>query len=112
MQGDLAGAVAQFGEVAAEAEAAHDVIWRVASLACQGIVLAYQGDTGAARAAADAAVEVAAELGGIHAGTRLLRRWLSRPWPRAMSRRPTTRREAAWPHLSVAARRWRRCCAS
>ena len=32
-QGDLAGAAAQFGEVAAEAEAAHDEIWRAASLA-------------------------------------------------------------------------------
>ena len=29
VQGDLAGAAAQFGEVAAEAEAAHDEIWRV-----------------------------------------------------------------------------------
>ena len=31
-------------------------------------VLAYQGDTGAARAAADAAIEAAAELGGVFAG--------------------------------------------
>ena len=38
------------------------------SLAGQGVALAYQGDTGAARAAADAAVEAAAELGGIAAG--------------------------------------------
>ena len=28
MQGDLAGAAAQFREVVAEAEAAHDVLWR------------------------------------------------------------------------------------
>ena len=68
IQGDLAGAVAQFGEVAAEAEAAHDEIWRADSLPYQGLALAYQGDTGAARAAADAAVEAAAELGGIGAG--------------------------------------------
>jgi DNA-binding CsgD family transcriptional regulator len=68
-QGDLAGAAAQFGEVAAEAEAAHDEIWRVGSLAVQGVALAYQGETGAARAAADAAVEAAAELGGLAAGT-------------------------------------------
>ena len=32
VSGDLAGAVTQFGEVAAESEAAHDEIWRVASL--------------------------------------------------------------------------------
>ncbi len=67
-QGDLAGAVAQFAAVAAEAEAAHDEIWRVDSLAGQGVALAYQGDTAAARAAADAAVEAAAELGGLKAG--------------------------------------------
>ena len=65
MQGDLAGAVAQFGEVAAEAEAAHDEIWRWSASRCQGIALAYQGDTGAARAAAEAAIEAAAELGGL-----------------------------------------------
>ncbi|CQD24068.1 LuxR family transcriptional regulator [Mycobacterium lentiflavum] len=66
-RGDLAGAVAEFREVAAEAEAAHDGIIEVASLAWQGFVLAYQGETVAARAAADAAVEAAAELGGIFA---------------------------------------------
>jgi DNA-binding CsgD family transcriptional regulator len=67
-QGDLAGAVAQFAAVADEAETAHDEIWRVDSLAYQGVALAYQGDTGAARAAADAAVEAVAEVGGIKAG--------------------------------------------
>ena len=36
--------------------------------ASQGVVLAYQGDTAAARAAADAAIEAAAELGGLFAG--------------------------------------------
>ena len=35
---------------------------------CRAAVLAYQGDTAAARAAADAAVEAAAELGGLLAG--------------------------------------------
>ena len=66
--GDLAGAVTQFGGVAAEAEAAHDEVRRVHSLAYQGVALAWQGDTGAARAAADAAVESAAELGAMSAG--------------------------------------------
>ena len=68
MQGDLAGAVAQFGAVAAEAEAAHDVLLQAISLAHQGIALAWQGDTGAARAAADAGLEAAAEFGGFAAG--------------------------------------------
>ena len=67
-QGDPAGAAAQFAELVAEAEAAHEVIRRVASLAYQGIALAWQGETGAARAAADAAVEAASDVGEIHAG--------------------------------------------
>jgi DNA-binding CsgD family transcriptional regulator len=67
-QGDLAGAVAEFGAVAAEAEAAHDVIFKTYGLAGQGLALAHQGDTGAARAAADAAIKTAAELGGTVAG--------------------------------------------
>jgi DNA-binding CsgD family transcriptional regulator len=64
MSGDLAGAVTQLGEVAAEAEAAHDEIWRVSSLGTEGVVLAYQGETAAARAAAEAIVEGGAEVGG------------------------------------------------
>jgi predicted ATPase/class 3 adenylate cyclase/DNA-binding CsgD family transcriptional regulator len=68
-QGDLAGAAAQFGELVAEAQAAHDGILEAASLAYLGAVLASQGDPGAARAAAEAAIEAAAELGGLYAGT-------------------------------------------
>ncbi len=67
-QGDLAGAAAQFAELVAEAQAAHDGVIEANSLGMQGAVLAYQGDTGAARATADAAVEAAAELGGSPAG--------------------------------------------
>ena len=66
-QGDLVGAAAQFGELVAEAKAAHDGIIEALSLAGHSVVLAYQGDTAAARAAAAAAVETAAELGGIAA---------------------------------------------
>ena len=62
-RGDLVGAVKQLGEVAAEAAAAHDEIWRVASLGSRGIVLAYQGDAAGARAAAEATLENGAELG-------------------------------------------------
>ena len=64
-QGDLVGAAAQFGELVAEAKIAHDGLIEANSLAGQGIVLAYQGDTVAARASADAAIEAAAELGGL-----------------------------------------------
>ena len=48
-KGDLAGAVTQLAGVAAEAEAAHDEVCRADSLAYQGVALAWQGDTGAAR---------------------------------------------------------------
>ncbi|MBV8293979.1 MAG: LuxR family transcriptional regulator, partial [Mycobacterium sp.] len=68
MQGDLVAAVAQFGEAEAEAEAAHDALSKAQSLTGQGLALAWHGDTGAARAAADAAIEAAAEVGEIAAG--------------------------------------------
>ncbi len=68
-QGNLVGAAAQFGELVAEAQAAHDGILEAASLAYLGGTLAFQGDTAAARAAADAAISATAELGGVYAGT-------------------------------------------
>jgi predicted ATPase/class 3 adenylate cyclase/DNA-binding CsgD family transcriptional regulator len=62
--GDLAGAAAQLGEVAAEAEAAHDEIWRVTSLGGLSFALGRQGEAAAARAAAEAILEGGAGLGG------------------------------------------------
>jgi DNA-binding CsgD family transcriptional regulator len=67
LSGDLAGAAAQFGEVVAEAAAAHDEISRVTCLAGQSHVLARQGEAAAARAAAEAILESGAELGGRYA---------------------------------------------
>ena len=64
MRGDLAAAIAQVREVAAEADAAHDVLWYANCMYSLGHALAYHGDTSAARAAANAAVETAAGLGG------------------------------------------------
>ena len=43
-RGDLAGATAQLGEVAAEAEAAHDEMLRMMSLGGQSLALAYRGE--------------------------------------------------------------------
>jgi predicted ATPase/class 3 adenylate cyclase/DNA-binding CsgD family transcriptional regulator len=68
MTGDLVGAVAQLREVIAEADAAHDVFWGCIALFMQAEMLAYHGDSSAARDAANAAVEAAAELGGILPG--------------------------------------------
>jgi DNA-binding CsgD family transcriptional regulator len=62
---DLAGAVAQFRAVVAEAEAAHDGLFHALSLAHQGTALAWQGDPGAARAVAEASLESAPEFGGL-----------------------------------------------
>ena len=66
-QGDLAGAVAQLRAVAAEAEAAHDGLFHAVSLGHQGVALAWQGETDAARAAADASLESGSEFGGLAA---------------------------------------------
>ncbi len=66
-QGDLVEAAAQFAELVAEAQAGHDGLLEAESLAMQGLVLAYQGETDAARAAADAGIQAAAEVGGLFA---------------------------------------------
>ncbi len=100
LNGDLAGAVAQFAAVGDEAEAAHDEIWRADSLALRGVALAYQGDTAAARAAADAAVEAATELGGAKVG---LAYWALAIAALAAGDAATAldATEAAWPHVSA-----------
>jgi len=66
-RGELAGAVAQFRAVVAEAEAAHDGVLAAMCLAHQGTALARQGETAAARAAADASIESASEFGDLTA---------------------------------------------
>jgi predicted ATPase/class 3 adenylate cyclase/DNA-binding CsgD family transcriptional regulator len=68
IQGELAGAVAQLREAAADAETNHDVVGSAAMLFCQGQALAYQGDTTAARAATAAAIEAAADIDGFLEG--------------------------------------------
>jgi predicted ATPase/class 3 adenylate cyclase/DNA-binding CsgD family transcriptional regulator len=69
MQGDLAAAIANFGAQLTEAEAAHDVIQKTATLQGLAVALAYQGEVSAARAAAHAAVEAGAELGELFVGS-------------------------------------------
>jgi DNA-binding CsgD family transcriptional regulator len=65
IQGDLVGAAAQFRELVAETDA--DANWTIIGLHILAQVLAYQGDTSAARAAANAAIEGAAEVGEVAA---------------------------------------------
>ncbi|VBA42617.1 Putative HTH-type transcriptional regulator [Mycobacterium attenuatum] len=67
-RGELDSATANFAEVITEAQAAHDGISRAIGLAGRGWTLAYQGDTGAARAAADAAIKGGADLGELYEG--------------------------------------------
>jgi predicted ATPase/class 3 adenylate cyclase/DNA-binding CsgD family transcriptional regulator len=68
MTGDLTGAVAQLREVVAEADAAHDAFWRFNGLFIQADTLAYHGQLSAARVAANAAIDAAAELSAWHEG--------------------------------------------
>ncbi|MCV6984893.1 LuxR family transcriptional regulator [Mycobacterium shinjukuense] len=67
MRGDLAQAAAQFREVVAEAEAAHEVMHKANSLQGLSFALSLRGEPSAARAAADAAL-TAADLGEYFAG--------------------------------------------
>ncbi len=62
-QGDITGAVTQFGELVAEAQRDEAALFEPLGLKGLGDALAYQGDVTAARAAGEAAIEGAAELG-------------------------------------------------
>ena len=100
VSGDLAGAIKQLGEVAAESAAAHDEIWRVASLGTLGTVLAYQGEADGARAAAEATLKAGAELGGFFGmGYQVLALAALAAGDRASA---DEAREAASKHISVA----------
>lgn len=65
---DLAAGAAQSSEVAADAQAAHDSMWQAYSLVSLGTMLAYQGDTSGARAAAEAAIDCATDVTGLGQG--------------------------------------------
>jgi predicted ATPase/class 3 adenylate cyclase/DNA-binding CsgD family transcriptional regulator len=66
--GELAAAVAQFRELVAEAEAAHDPLGQVAAQSHLAHALASLGDTIGARAAATAASAASTEFGGFLEG--------------------------------------------
>jgi predicted ATPase/DNA-binding CsgD family transcriptional regulator len=67
-EGDLTEAIAQYRGVVAEAEDDHDVISRVTALMVLPWALAHSGHSSAARTAAEAAIESAAELGDVYLG--------------------------------------------
>jgi DNA-binding CsgD family transcriptional regulator len=66
--GDLPGADAELRELIADADAAGDPLCRFNSLMTQSFTLGWQGKTAAALAAAETAVESAAELGVVIEG--------------------------------------------
>jgi predicted ATPase/DNA-binding CsgD family transcriptional regulator len=68
LEGDLIAAIAQLRATVAEAEADHDMISRVTGLMVLQNALAYRGDIAEARAAAEVAIEAAADLGGVYMG--------------------------------------------
>ncbi len=65
---ELTEAIAQFGQVAAEADACADVVVKSIALECQVQALAYHGDTDAACTVGAEAVRVAVQAGGIYPG--------------------------------------------
>jgi DNA-binding CsgD family transcriptional regulator len=66
--GDLAGGIAELHQVVAEADADHDEMSRITALLILPQALAFQGETSAGRAAAEAAIDSAAELGDVYVG--------------------------------------------
>ncbi len=66
--GDLAGALAQFREVVAMAEADHDPLWWASGALMEGQVLTHQGHTSEAGAVVDRAMVTTAKLGELHMG--------------------------------------------
>jgi tetratricopeptide (TPR) repeat protein len=99
MEGDLVGAIAQFRELLAEAEADHDEMLRVTILFMLPHVLAYHGETNQARAAVDAAIDAAAEVGDLFVGSGYLSLVVVALAAGDVAL-ATDAREAAWSHLS------------
>ncbi len=62
MKGDLAEAVAQFGAVTTDADAAHDVLFRWGARLSLSLALAFRGDIGGAKAAGNASLQAASDL--------------------------------------------------
>ena len=62
MTGHLPGAIAEFHAVTADADAAHDVLFRWGSRLALSKALAFRGETNTARAAANASLAAAADL--------------------------------------------------
>ena len=93
-RGDLAGATAQLGEVAAEAEAAHDEMLRMMSLGGQSLALAYRGEAARPGWRLRRPLRAARSLAE---GSRLWRTqwWELRPWPPGMAAAAHEAREAA-----------------
>nr|WP_231639830.1 LuxR C-terminal-related transcriptional regulator [Mycobacterium sp. Marseille-P9652] len=62
MRGELADAVEEFGAVTADADGAHDVLFKWGGRLTLSLALAFSGEAGAARAAATASLDAAGDL--------------------------------------------------
>jgi predicted ATPase/class 3 adenylate cyclase/DNA-binding CsgD family transcriptional regulator len=67
-EGDLTRAIAEYRAVVADADADHDVMSQVAALMILPHALAFHGEAGAARLAAESGIEAATELGDVYLG--------------------------------------------
>ncbi len=68
MSGDAVGAAAALADVVTDAAAAGDAYWGCCAEAMQALMLTYHGDLDAARTAAGAAVDTAAQINGLLSG--------------------------------------------
>ena len=66
--GELTDAAEQFAAVAAEAEAAHDIMWAEMNMASLAYALSYLGRTDEAGEAVTRAVELGTDIGGLQLG--------------------------------------------
>ncbi|MDQ1476412.1 MAG: hypothetical protein QOE62_1641 [Actinomycetota bacterium] len=112
MQGELAEAAVRFDDVLTEAGADGDVIHIYVGLLHLTHVRAYQGETVAARVAADAVVAIGAELGGALEGMSHLASTVAALAAGDIAAAEAAN-EAAWQHLTgpsdvVAIQQWRR----
>ncbi len=99
MQGDLIGAIAQFRAVLAEAEADHDELLKVVIMIMLPHVLAYLGDVGEARAAAEAAIDSGGDVGELYVGSGYMA-LIAAALAAGDSALAASAAEAGWAHLS------------
>ena len=98
-EGDLTRAIAEYRAVVADAAADHDVMSQVTALMVLPHALAFHGEAGAARVAAESAIEAATELGGVYLGGIYISLMTSHLAAGDIAL-ASDAADAGWPHLS------------